>query len=179
MATVTISGDTFEAGASILHPKNYHALNYTQYLNLKRREPSSSSSFGIWDGKGFLIKTAKARWKVPILEKLISMVNSVCLFVRYGFSLLKMEAFVESTVDKFLKYYDDVESRPVFESVEEMLKWSGLYNLTQTTLEDVLSLANFSPTLMQELATVSFSIFFFNSILVVHLIVHEMVVMRM
>ncbi|KAL5753453.1 hypothetical protein ACOSP7_023630 [Xanthoceras sorbifolium] len=154
MATVTISGETFEAGASILHPKNYHALNYTKYLNLKRREPSSSDSFGIWDGKKFLLKTITVRSKVPIVEKMVSLVNSVHLVARYGFSLLKMQTFVEDTVERFLKYYEDVEGRPVFESVEGMLKWAGLYNLTRRTLEDELIGAKLSPLLMRELVTV-------------------------
>ncbi|KAK2656319.1 hypothetical protein Ddye_009371 [Dipteronia dyeriana] len=155
MATVTISGETFEAGASILHPKNYHLLNYTKLLNLKRREPSSLDSFGIWNGKKFVLRTISARsWKVPIVEKMVSMVNSVYLFVRYGFSLLKMQTFVEDTVERFLNYYQAVEVRPVFESVDEMLKWAGLFNLTTRTLEDQLTDVKISPLLMQELITV-------------------------
>lgn len=64
MATVTIGGETFEAGASILHPKNYHALNFTHLLNLKVKGPSasdSSFSLGIWDGQKFLFKTIDSK----------------------------------------------------------------------------------------------------------------------
>ncbi|PON64211.1 Prenylcysteine oxidase [Trema orientale] len=32
MAIVNVSGDIFEAGASILHPKNFYALEYTTSL---------------------------------------------------------------------------------------------------------------------------------------------------
>ncbi|KAJ4715229.1 Farnesylcysteine lyase, partial [Melia azedarach] len=157
MATVNISGYTFEAGASILHPKNYHAVNYTNLLNLTIKKPSSSDesdSFGIWDGKKFVFKTISVRSKLPFVQKIVSFANSIYMMLRYGLSLLKMGAFVESTVDRFLKYYEIVETRPVFETVDEMLKWAGLYNLTKRPLEEELTEARLSPLLMQELVTV-------------------------
>lgn len=42
----------------------------------------------------------------------------------------------------------------MFESVEGMLKWAGLYNLTTTTLGEKLVEVGLSPILIQELATV-------------------------
>lgn len=58
-------------------------------------------------------------------------------------------------IDNFLKYYESLDSRPVFDSVEGMLKWSGLYNLTKVTLQEKLSEAQLSPLLVNELVTVS------------------------
>lgn len=55
---------------------------------------------------------------------------------------------------KFLKYYNPFDNRPVFESVEEMLKWAGLYDLTTQTLEEELVDAGLCPLLIQELVTV-------------------------
>lgn len=60
-------------------------------------------------------------------------------------------------IDNFLKYYESLESRPVFDSVEGMLKWSGLYNLTKVTLQEKLSEAQLSPLLVNELVTVKCS----------------------
>lgn len=104
MATVNVSGDVFEAGASILHPKNLYALQYTKLLNLTIREPSSSSSaspsLGIWDGHNFLFKTLGFDSHLPFVEKIVSLANSVLMFLRYGFSLLKMEGFVQ-VIDLF------------------------------------------------------------------------------
>lgn len=157
MATVTIAGETFEAGASILHPRNYHALNYTKYLNLSVREPppsESDSSFGIWNGRDFVFKTLSSNSNLPIFQRVVSFANSVLIFVRYGFSLFRMNNFVDTTVNNFLKYYEGFESRPVFETVEQMLKWSGLYNLTTRTLEEELLDAGLSARLIQELVTV-------------------------
>lgn len=157
MATVTISGQTFEAGASILHPKNYHAVNFTKLLNLKPKDPPSSedsTAFGIWDGSKFVFKTISVSSTVPFVQKIVSLANSVLMVLRYGLSLLRMESFTESAVDKFLKYYESFETRPVFESVDEMLKWAGLFNLTARSLEEELVDARLSPLLMQELVTI-------------------------
>ncbi|GAB2277293.1 hypothetical protein Dimus_012001 [Dionaea muscipula] len=156
MATVTIAGETFEAGASILHPKNYHALNFTKSLNLKAKSKADgdSSSIGIWDGNRFVFKTLSVDSKFPLVKKVVSQINALRLLWRYGFSLVRMETFVESMLEKFMKYYESVESRPVFETVEEMLGWSGLCNLTSLSLEDELLDAGLSPLLINELVTV-------------------------
>lgn len=159
MATVTLGSDTFEAGASILHPKNYHAVNFTRLLNLSRRRPPSSESslsLGIWDAKTkrFVVKTLSVDSKLPFVQKFVSIANQLYLFGRYGLSLLKMESFVEATVNKFLRYYESFETRPVFETVEQMLQWSGLYNLTTQTLHEELTAVGLSPLLIQELVTV-------------------------
>lgn len=100
MATVNVTGHTFEAGASILHPKNYHAVNYTELLGLKNKNPPSSStsnsfSLGIWDGQRFVFKTLSFSSKIPFVDKIVSLANSLLMFLRYGFSLLKMQTFVE------------------------------------------------------------------------------------
>ncbi|CAN1250030.1 Farnesylcysteine lyase [Linum perenne] len=157
MATVTIGGNTFEAGASILHPKNLHVSNFTELLNLNRKLPSSSEksmSLGIWDGGEFVFKTMTVDSDIPIVQKMVSWANSLRIFLRYGFSLLKMESFIETTVNKFLKYYESTEERPIFQRVDEMLKWAGLYDLTTKTLEDQLLHVGLSPLLIHELVTV-------------------------
>lgn len=171
MAVVNVSGEIFEAGASILHPKNFYAVNYTKFLGLKNKDPPSSStsssfSLGIWDGKKFPFKTLSFSTKLPFLDKIVSLANDLLMFVRYGFSLLRMQAFVESTVDSFLKYYDSFETRPVFETVDEMLKWAGLYNLTTRNLQEELIDVGLSPLLIQELVTVITRINYGQSVLI-------------
>jgi prenylcysteine oxidase/farnesylcysteine lyase len=65
-------------------------------------------------------------------------------------------------VNKFLKYYEGVETRPVFESVEEMLKWAGLFNLTGKSLkEELVDGVKLAPLLIKELVTVRISFFFY------------------
>lgn len=62
---------------------------------------------------------------------------------------------LQDMLGQFLRYYEGFDTRPVFSSVEEMLKWSGLYNLTSRTLEVELIDAGLSPLLIKELVTVS------------------------
>lgn len=62
---------------------------------------------------------------------------------------------MQSAVGRFLKYYENFESRPVFETVDEMLKWAGLNNLTASTLAFELDDAGLSALLIQELVTVT------------------------
>lgn len=97
MATVTIAGNTFEAGASILHPKNYHAVNFTKMLSLKVKsdESDESVSLGIWNGSGFVFKTIEWNSRFSWLRSILGFVNSVRVFLRYGVSLFKMNRFVE------------------------------------------------------------------------------------
>lgn len=98
MATVVLAGETFEAGASILHPKNFYAANFTKMLNLSVKKPPSSESslsLGIWNGEKFVLKTLDSDSKSSIVQRIFDLANSVLLFVRYGFSLLKMEGFVQ------------------------------------------------------------------------------------
>ncbi|XP_013630549.1 PREDICTED: farnesylcysteine lyase [Brassica oleracea var. oleracea] len=167
MRTVTVSGDTFEAGGSILHPKNYHARDFVERFNLTVRSPTAveeCSAVGIWDGKRFVFKTFGS--SIPFVDKIVSWLNDVYMFVRYGFSLLRMSNFIENMIDNFLKYYESLESRPVFDSVEGMLKWSGLYNLTKVTLQEKLSEAQLSPLLVNELVTVITRINYGQSVLI-------------
>lgn len=98
MATVMLAGERFEAGASILHPKNFHAVNFVKMLNLSvKKPPSSESSFslGIWDGEKFVFKTLHSESRSSIVQKVVAVTNSILLFVRYGFSLFKMDSFVK------------------------------------------------------------------------------------
>lgn len=61
---------------------------------------------------------------------------------------------MQSAVERFSKYYEGFESRPIFETVNEMLNWSGLYNFTTRTLYEELIDARLSRLLIQELVTV-------------------------
>ena len=48
----------------------------------------------------------------------------------------------------------------MFDNVEEMLKWSGLYGLTRRTLEEELIDAGLNTQTISELVTVCFMYFF-------------------
>ncbi|KAK1280470.1 Farnesylcysteine lyase [Acorus gramineus] len=160
MSTVSIAGAVFEAGASIIHPKNLHAASFVETLNLTSRSMDSSSSssyFGVWDGRRFVFRSlptpSESDWSL-YRRFLHPIVDDLRIFWRYGFSLLKMRRFVGDMLGRFMRYYEGVEGRPVFESVEEMLRWSGLHGLTQRALREELVEAGLSERLISELVTV-------------------------
>ncbi|CAL5394752.1 unnamed protein product [Camellia sinensis] len=85
MATVSLAGDTFEAGAVMLHPKNYHAVNFVKFLNLTVNwdDEDDLSSFGIWDGHKFVFKALDSNSKFPFFSRRSYRysIHSACSFV--------------------------------------------------------------------------------------------------
>ncbi|XP_020182663.1 farnesylcysteine lyase [Aegilops tauschii subsp. strangulata] len=158
LATVTVAGEVFEAGGSIIHPRNLHVRRFADLLGLAAKTGGDNDEdwLGIWDGARFVFKTLRppppgSSW---LRRKLHGLANSLLLLRRYGLSLLRMDSFVQEMLQKFMLYYNGFESRPVFDNVEEMLKWSGLYGLTRRTLEDELIDAGLNTQTISELVTV-------------------------
>ncbi|WVZ81508.1 hypothetical protein U9M48_028875 [Paspalum notatum var. saurae] len=156
LGTVSIAGDRFEAGGSIIHPRNLHARRFADLLGLAASTGGDDDWLGIWDGKTFVFQTLRppppgsSWWR----RKLHGLLNSLLLFRRYGMSLLKMDRFVQEMLQRFMLFYNALESRPVFSTVEEMLKWTGLYRLTRRTLEEELRDAGLNSQTIAELVTV-------------------------
>ncbi|KAF0895635.1 hypothetical protein E2562_013930 [Oryza meyeriana var. granulata] len=156
LATVTVAGEDFEAGGSIIHPRNLHVRRFADLLGLAVKTDGDDDWLGIWDGARFVFQTLRplppgTSW---LRRKLHVLLNSLCLLKRYGLSLLKMDRFVQEMLQRFMLYYNGFESRPVFDTVEEMLKWSGLYGLTRRTLEEELVDAGLNSQTISELVTV-------------------------
>ena len=63
---------------------------------------------------------------------------------------------MQEMLQRFMLFYNDFESRPVFATVEEMLKWTGLHGLTRRTLEEELLDAGLNSRTIAELVTVCF-----------------------
>jgi len=64
---------------------------------------------------------------------------------------------MQEMLQRFMLFYNGLESRPVFATVEEMLQWTGLYGLTRRTLEEELLDAGLNTQTIAELVTVCFS----------------------
>ncbi|XP_062227280.1 farnesylcysteine lyase [Phragmites australis] len=156
LGTVAIAGDHFEAGGSIIHPRNLHARRFADLLGLAVKTGGDDDWLGIWDGHRFVFHTLRppppgsSWWR----RKLHGFLNSLLLLKRYGLSLLKMDRFVQEMLQRFTLFYNGFESRPVFGTVEEMLKWTGLYGLTHRTLEEELIDAGLNSHTISELVTV-------------------------
>jgi prenylcysteine oxidase / farnesylcysteine lyase len=99
LATVTIAGDHFEAGGSIIHPRNLHARRFADLLGLAVKTGDDDDWLGIWDGTRFVFQTLRppppgSSW---LRRKLHGLLNSLLLLNRYGLSLLRMDRFVQVT----------------------------------------------------------------------------------
>lgn len=145
-------GSKFEAGASILHPKNFHTAHFTQLLGLKKRQLDDDDNFGVWNGSDFVFMTQRPARHSLLLQKWTGFLNTLSLLWRYKFSLYYMNRYVSATLANFVHYYE--ESKPIFYTVEEMLKWANLYESTQTTAERELQSYGLSQQLIDELVTV-------------------------
>ncbi|KAG8044038.1 hypothetical protein GUJ93_ZPchr0458g22440 [Zizania palustris] len=156
LATVTIAGDQFEAGGSIIHPRNLHVRCFADLLGLAVKTGGDDDWLGIWDGERFVFQTLRPLppGSSRLRRKLHALLNSLRLLKRYGLSLLKMDRFVQDMLQRFMLFYNGLESRPVFDTVEEMLKWSGLYDLTRRTLQEELVDAGLNSQTVLELVTV-------------------------
>ncbi|KAG6506762.1 hypothetical protein ZIOFF_032091 [Zingiber officinale] len=146
-----------EEGTSAVQSGQYHVINFMPRTTAARRSPSiSTSSVLISHGHGssFITLTPPSASSSAMYRKLYPLFDSLVLLWRYGLSLLRMNRFVKDMLQRFMLYYSDLESRPVFETLEEMLKWSGLYGLTRCTLQEELADAGISSRLTSELITV-------------------------
>jgi prenylcysteine oxidase / farnesylcysteine lyase len=93
---VNISGDFFNAGASIIHGKNLHAVRFAELLGLDRADPSGTDWLGIWDGSAFVFKTIKPppEDSSAIYKWAFNIADALLVLKRYGFSLYRMQRFV-------------------------------------------------------------------------------------
>lgn len=155
MSLVELEGDTFEAGGSVIHPKNLHSLKFTELLGLNRTTGDDDDSFGIWDGTQFVFQTARAGDSI-FSKTFTQIMNTLSIMWRYGLSLWKMQTYTNGMLDNFMQIYKD--DRPAFDTVEELLKSVDLYNRTQYTLEELLLEAGLSRLLIDELITVTMRI---------------------
>ncbi|BBN11687.1 prenylcysteine oxidase / farnesylcysteine lyase [Marchantia polymorpha subsp. ruderalis] len=149
---IQIGDDYFEAGGSIIAEKNMHMQNFVELLGLKKVDTSDDdSSLGIWNGRGFIFQTVRSGDSY-VTKMVTSLWNTLLLLWRYGTSLMTMQSHVSGMMENWMKLYD--EDIPVFETAESMLKFIGLYEPTQHTLEEDLVAKGLSRLLIDELITV-------------------------
>ncbi|KAJ7533419.1 hypothetical protein O6H91_13G048000 [Diphasiastrum complanatum] len=151
MAMVDLAGDKFEAGASILHPKNLYTVGFTDLLGLKRVTESDSSAFGFWDGEKFVFRTLQPGCSV-FSKKITDLLNTLAVVWRYGLSLFQMRSHVQRLLERFTQLY--AANRKAYSTVEDLLRSVELYDATQHTLADELIAEGLSAQIINELVTV-------------------------
>ncbi|XP_033222178.1 prenylcysteine oxidase 1-like isoform X2 [Belonocnema kinseyi] len=143
LATIEIGENEYEAGGSVIHPRNKYMQYFVKLLGLEKKDPGGSSISGIWNGEKFVFTESK--WEIVTLTKMI---------YRYGFQPIKLNRYVNWILDNFDKIYDFHESGVAFENVSSLLyalnhDFPGLLNIS---LKDHLHNLEFSTLSIDELA---------------------------
>ncbi|GIY44848.1 prenylcysteine oxidase 1 [Caerostris extrusa] len=138
-----IAGKLYEAGGSVIHPKNKYMLDFLKMLGLKiRKLYGYQQKFGIYDGDKFVFQ--QSEWYI------ITMADFLW---RYGLSVFELWKEVNSVLEDFSKIYKLQEEKYAYTTVYGMLDFMnpGFKNMTQDTLEVHLYKKGYAKRLLDEL----------------------------
>mmetsp|Transcript_44532 Transcript_44532/g.112209 ORF Transcript_44532/g.112209 Transcript_44532/m.112209 type:complete len:533 (+) Transcript_44532:51-1649(+) len=139
----TPNGGVLETGASVYHLSNRYLIDFVEELGLQQRPDDglNGERLGIWDGEQFLFETSQ--------YDAVTMLRGLW---RYGLSSLTVQDMVSEVLDKFLRVYDLLEEEH-FETPQALLRALDLYELTQRSLQSLLTEEGISPLYAAELIT--------------------------
>ena len=144
VTTIKTAGSVFEAGGSIIHPRNQYMKNFTDLLGLQRSDADPTNGrFGLFNGEEFII-----------LETGPSILDYIKLFWRYGFQVVKINWLVDDTLNQFDNIYKLQEQKRAFTSVPDMLTAMGgreMARLAQISIADYLLEKGYTAQFINEL----------------------------
>ncbi|XP_026152873.1 prenylcysteine oxidase 1 [Mastacembelus armatus] len=135
LATVKIKDYDYETGGSVIHPLNLHMKHFIERLGIPPRK-DVPSKMAIFDGKELTFE--ESDWFI---------INFFRMLWRYGFSYIRMQMWVESILDKFMRIYQYQQFGYSFSSVERLLHAMGgdsFLTLMNQTLEETMMAEGFS-----------------------------------
>ncbi|MBN3317458.1 PCYOX oxidase, partial [Atractosteus spatula] len=144
LATAKIGGGEYEMGGSIIHPLNLHMKHFVDQLGLSQRH-DVPSRMAIFDGQQLVFE--ESDWFI---------VNFLRMLWRYGFNFIRMQMWVESILDKFMRIYQFQQFGYSFSSVERLLHAMGgdeFLRLTNQTLDEAMRGAGFSQQFLNDIVT--------------------------
>ncbi|KNG81870.1 prenylcysteine lyase [Aspergillus nomiae NRRL 13137] len=137
-----------ELGASIFVKVNYNLMNASKELGLfvdsadAARPKEADDSIGVWDGKQFVfVLQSNSWWNIPKL------------LWRYGWAPIRTQNLMKSTVNKFLKLYE--EPMFPFRSLTAAAAAVGLLDSTSTPGDVFLKENNISPDFSRDIIQAS------------------------
>jgi len=149
--TVEMGGRVYEAGGSVIHPRNMYAANLTQFLGLTRATKFPSSlTFGLYDGNEIVFQTHRYRF-------FSSWINKFRLFFRYGLDLLTLDPWVDGVLKWYVKIYPAQLAKTTFSSVYDMYHTlSSLFDdLLGSTIGKYLTQLGFGERFKKEIARIA------------------------
>lgn len=141
LSTVDINEQSYEAGGSVIHPKNKYLLEFAKFLDLEHRK-SYGGHFGLYNGQQFVFQ--ESTW---------SLVTFVQLLWRYGFDIFRLQNTISSLLNDFSRIYSAQEKGFSYSTVSGLLKQMHpvLWNLTQETLLSYMKREGFSDLFIEEI----------------------------
>lgn len=141
LATVKLGDYEYEMGGSVIHPLNLHMKHFIEKLGIPQRT-DVPSKMAIFDGKELTFE--ESDWFI---------VNFLRILWRYGFNFLRMQMWVESILDKFMRIYQYQQYSYAFSSVERLLHAMGgdsFLTLVNQTLEEAMMGEGFSQIFLND-----------------------------
>ncbi|KAF0031412.1 hypothetical protein F2P81_015967 [Scophthalmus maximus] len=141
LATVKVGDHEYETGGLLIHPLNLHMKHFVEKLGIPLRK-DVSSKMAIFDGKELTFE--ESDWFI---------INFLRMLWQYGFNLLRMQMWVESILDKFMRIYQYQQYGYSFSSVERLLHamgGDGFLTLMNQTLEEVMIGEGFSQVFLND-----------------------------
>lgn len=142
VATVKIGDHEYETGGAVIHPLNLHMKHFIEKLGIPPRK-DVPSKMAIFDGKELTFE--ESDWFI---------VNFFRMLWRYGFNFLRMQMWVESILDKFMRIYQYQQYGYSFSSMERLLHAMGgdsFLTLINQTLEETMMSEGFSQIFINDI----------------------------
>ncbi|XP_050410806.1 prenylcysteine oxidase 1 [Patella vulgata] len=143
LANINIDGVEYEAGGSILHPKNKYMVEFAKQFGYEQRT-STGGRMALYGNSGVIIESCS--WNLVTMAK---------FFWRYGFDVSNIETFLKETFfDKFDRIYNLQDEGLAFTTVEELLRAmdESFVNFTKITLQTLLEEKGYSERFINEIA---------------------------
>lgn len=142
LATVKIGDHEYETGGSVIHPLNLHMKHFIDKIGLAQRK-DVPSKMAIFNGRDLMFE--ESDWFI---------INFLRMLWRYGFSFLRMQMWVESVLDKFMRIYQYQQFGYAFSSVDKLLHamgGDGFLTLMNQTLEETMIAEGFSQIFLNDI----------------------------
>lgn len=142
LETVKMGDHEYEVGGSIIHPLNLHMKHFVDKLGITPKK-DVPSKMAIFNGKELTFE--ESDWFI---------INFLRFLWRYGFNFLRMQMWVESILDKFMRIYQYQQYGYSFSSVERLLHAMGgdsFLTLMNQTLEETMIGEGFSQVFINDI----------------------------
>jgi len=148
LATVIMKdGNEYETGGSVIHQRNKYMSNFVSNFGLqKRKSIFKNERLGLHNGKDF-----------DFIENDNYFVNLMNILWRYGYSIKRLQEFVNNMLDKFERIYELQTNGLSFDSTYDLLTAMdpSFVNYLNISVKDAYLKEHFSESLVTELVQAS------------------------